>query len=105
MIAHRSYIAEAGRPELLKHLWSLAIEEQYYLAWPFLLMFGLRKLGRQRMLATMLGTALASTLLLALLAHGSVDDAYYATYAALGAAARLRVRLLVRAVPDPWPSG
>ena len=37
IIAHRSYIAEAGRPELLKHLWSLAIEEQYYLAWPFLL--------------------------------------------------------------------
>jgi peptidoglycan/LPS O-acetylase OafA/YrhL len=83
MFAHRSYIAQAGRPELLKHLWSLAIEEQYYLAWPFLLMFGLRKLGRQRMLATILGTAIASTLLLALLAHGSVDDAYYATYARL----------------------
>jgi peptidoglycan/LPS O-acetylase OafA/YrhL len=83
MIAHRSYIAQAGRPELLKHLWSLAIEEQYYLAWPFLLMLGLRKLGRQRMLATMLGTALASTLLLALLAHGSIDDAYYATYTRL----------------------
>ncbi|HEY5077145.1 MAG TPA: acyltransferase family protein [Acidimicrobiia bacterium] len=83
MIAHRSYIAQAGRPELLKHLWSLAIEEQYYLAWPFLLMFGLRKLGRQRMFTTMITTALASTLLLALLAHGSVDDAYYATYTRL----------------------
>jgi peptidoglycan/LPS O-acetylase OafA/YrhL len=83
MLAHRSYIAEAGRPELLKHLWSLAIEEQYYLAWPFLLVLGLRKLGRRRMLATMLCTALVSTLLLALLAHGSVDDAYYATYTRL----------------------
>ncbi|MDQ1458667.1 MAG: hypothetical protein QOI08_151 [Actinomycetota bacterium] len=83
MIAHRSYFAEAGRPELLKHLWSLAIEEQYYLAWPFLLVLGLRRLGRQRMLATMLGTALLSTLLLALIAHGSVDDAYYATYTRL----------------------
>ncbi|MDQ1448247.1 MAG: hypothetical protein QOC79_1218, partial [Actinomycetota bacterium] len=80
MIAHRSYFAQAGRPELLKHLWSLAIEEQYYLAWPFLLMFGLRRLGRQRMLVTMLGTAMGSTLLLALVSHGSVDDAYYATY-------------------------
>jgi peptidoglycan/LPS O-acetylase OafA/YrhL len=83
MIAHRSYIAEAGRPELLKHLWSLAIEEQYYLAWPFLLMLGLRKLGRRRMLATMLGTALLSTLLLALLANGGVDSAYYPTYTRL----------------------
>ena len=79
MIAHRSYFAQAGRPELLKHLWSLAIEEQFYLAWPFLLMLGLRRLGRQRMLVTMLGTAMASTLLLALVSHGSVDDAYYAT--------------------------
>lgn len=83
IIAHRSYIAEAGRPELLKHLWSLAIEEQYYLAWPFLLIFGLRKLGRQRMLATMLATALVSTVLLAVLAHGSVDHAYYASYTRL----------------------
>ena len=83
MIAHRSYFAEAGRPELLKHLWSLAIEEQYYLAWPFLLVLGLRRLGRQRMLATMLVTALVSTLLLALLAHGNVDNAYYATYTRL----------------------
>ena len=31
----------------------------------------------------MLCTALVSTLLLALLAHGSVDDAYYATYTRL----------------------
>ena len=83
MIAHRSYFAQAGRPELLKHLWSLAIEEQFYLAWPFLLMLGLRRLGRQRMLVTMLGTAMASTLLLALVSHGSVDDAYYATYTRL----------------------
>jgi peptidoglycan/LPS O-acetylase OafA/YrhL len=83
IIAHRSYIAEAGRPELLKHLWSLAIEEQYYLAWPFVLMLGLRKLGRQRMLATIIGVALLSTLLLALLARGSVNDAYYATYSRL----------------------
>ncbi len=83
MIAHRSYIAEAGRPELLKHLWSLAIEEQYYLAWPFLLVLGLRKLGRQRMLVTMLCVALLSTLLLAVLVHGNVDNAYYATYTRL----------------------
>jgi peptidoglycan/LPS O-acetylase OafA/YrhL len=83
IIAHRSYIAQAGRPELLKHLWSLAIEEQFYIAWPFLLLFGLRKIGRQRMVVVMIGTALASTLLLALLAHGNIDHAYYATYSRL----------------------
>ncbi len=83
IIAHHSYIAEAGRPELLKHLWSLAIEEQYYLAWPFLLMFGLRKLGRQRMIGAMLITALFSTVLLAWFAHGSINFAYYSTFTRL----------------------
>ena len=54
IIAHRSYFVEAGRPELLKHLWSLAIEEQFYLVVAVVLMLGLRKLGRQRMLVTMI---------------------------------------------------
>ncbi len=67
IISHQSYASEAGRPALLKHLWSLAIEEQFYLLWPPLLVLGLRKLGRKRMLITMFGVALASTVLMAIL--------------------------------------
>ena len=33
IFAHNSYFG-AGRPSMLQHLWSLAIEEQYYVVWP-----------------------------------------------------------------------
>jgi peptidoglycan/LPS O-acetylase OafA/YrhL len=81
--ANRSYAVTAGRPELLKHLWSLAIEEQFYLLWPPLLILGLRKLGRSRMVVAMLATAILSTILLAVLSFVSINFAYYATFTRL----------------------
>jgi peptidoglycan/LPS O-acetylase OafA/YrhL len=42
-----SYFEATGRPPLLQHLWSLAVEEQFYLAWP-LLLYTLWRLGRVR---------------------------------------------------------
>ena len=46
----QSYFEMFGRPPLLQHLWSLAIEEQFYLAWPLLLLAAARLGGRRGVL-------------------------------------------------------
>lgn len=44
------YFEAFGRPPLLRQLWSLAVEEQFYLLWPLILVFLLRKLKNNRSL-------------------------------------------------------
>jgi peptidoglycan/LPS O-acetylase OafA/YrhL len=41
IVQGQSYFARFAAPEPLDHLWSLAIEEQFYLIWPWLLLAGL----------------------------------------------------------------
>ena len=43
-----SYFETFGRPPLLKHLWSLAIEEQFYLFWPIILFLLLKVFGNRK---------------------------------------------------------
>ena len=45
IFAHQSYFEQFAAPSALKHTWSLAIEEQFYLVWP-LLVFAAMRLGR-----------------------------------------------------------
>ena len=61
---HESYFAQFGRPPLLRHLWSLAVEEQFYLLWPPLFLLGMRLLRRAVLPALVALAAIGSTALM-----------------------------------------
>jgi peptidoglycan/LPS O-acetylase OafA/YrhL len=45
---HLDYFEEIGRPPLLQHTWSLAVEAQFYLIWPLILLLILKFFGKKR---------------------------------------------------------
>jgi len=76
-----SYFEELGRPLALRHLWSLAVEEQFYLLWPLAMVLLLRHFrGRLGHLAIAVGAvAVASAVWMAVLYRPGVDPSrlYY----------------------------
>ncbi len=44
---HQDYFEASGRPPLLQHTWSLAVEAQFYLLWPLILLVVLKYLGKR----------------------------------------------------------
>jgi peptidoglycan/LPS O-acetylase OafA/YrhL len=57
------YLANDG-PSPLQHFWSLAVEEQFYLVWPLLLLIAYRRSGRRRVSGRALAVFCATSFLL-----------------------------------------
>ncbi len=81
IFSHESYFAQFGRPELLRHLWSLAVEEQFYLLWPPLFLIGMRLLRRSVLAALVALGAIGSTALMWALYRPGADTSriFYGT--------------------------
>lgn len=84
-----SYFEAFAAPQPLNHLWSLSVEEQFYILWPFMLLVGLRFIPdvrapfgtHPRLAVATLVLAAASGILMAVLYEPGLDPSrvYYGT--------------------------
>ncbi len=102
VVTEQSYFS--GTPSPLRHLWSLAVEEQWYVAFPVVVALALRRGRRapQLLLAGLVAATAASVLWMAHLAAGAFDlsRAYYGTDAR---AHSLLVGAILAVVAAQWP--
>lgn len=81
----QDYFETIGRPPLLQHTWSLAVEAQFYLIWPLVLILVLRYFGKKNIALVSLLIAIASSIALFLysvqidLRESAVSHVYFGT--------------------------
>ena len=103
---NQSYFARFAPPEPLDHLWSLAVEEQFYLLWPWLLLLGLFFIRRRGadgipwLAVPTLALATASAISMYVLYHPAVDP----TRVYEGTDTRAAGLLIGAALAMVWPS-
>lgn len=76
-----SYWDQFATPDPLRHLWSLAIEEQFYLVWPVVAWFVLRRHDARALIRVAIAAAVVSAVVQIIGIHGglSVDRVYQGT--------------------------
>ena len=99
---HVSYFASFGPPPPLQHLWSLAIEEQFYLAWPLILGLLLMRVPDRvtRSLSAWAGAGVSALLMAILYVHGGDPSRVY-----YGTDTHSTALLVGAALALTWPLG
>ena len=106
IFSHAGYFAGFAAPSPLRHTWSLAIEEQWYLIWPLAVMVLAAYAARATRIAIVVACAMFSAILLAIVGWNDPGSAraYYGTDTRvqallLGAALALAGASVLRRVP------
>jgi peptidoglycan/LPS O-acetylase OafA/YrhL len=80
----QDYFEAIGRPPLLQHTWSLAVESQFYLVWPVILLLVLKRFGKKvipfaALLIALVSASLLFYVSLQLDASSDVSHIYFGT--------------------------
>jgi hypothetical protein len=80
----QDYFEAIGRPPLLQHTWSLAVESQFYLVWPIILLLVLKRFGKKiipfaALLIALVSASLLFYVSLQLDASSDVSHIYFGT--------------------------
>jgi peptidoglycan/LPS O-acetylase OafA/YrhL len=67
VITSQDYFAQWGGTSPFRHMWSIAIEEQFYMVWPIVMVVGLTVMVRRFLLGSVVIAALASAAATALI--------------------------------------